>query len=130
MFRAGPFDDGGSRRPGHVPIGDPTDRAAAIAVQPHLAVGGVEPQRRREPHFHEVGRLEDGVGHAGRLQRSFDGALGDSQRELDTWVLAKRDEDEAIDACLARRLDQRQLALLVNAFDRVARLTRQRRRCR
>ena len=65
MFRAVPSVTAAGRRSSHVPEEIQLIGRLPSPYSRHLAVGGIEPQRRCEPHFHEVGRLEDRVRHAG-----------------------------------------------------------------
>ena len=52
LIACGRLADRGRRRMRHILIRNPADRPAAVAVDPDLAVGRIEPKRRRQPHFH------------------------------------------------------------------------------
>src|SRR5712691_5746 len=115
---------------GHVAERDPADRSPARAEDLRRALREIEAERGAEPHLHEHAGAQDRVGQTALLEVPLDAPLRRAKRALHFEVPGERHVDELADAGPARGIDELQLAVLVDAADRVIRLARERGRGR
>src|SRR2546427_2630394 len=115
---------------GHVAERDPADWSPARAEDPRRALREIEAECGAEPHLHEHAGAQDRVGQTALLQVPLDAPLRRAKRALHFEVPGERRVDELADAGPPRGIDELQLAVLVDAADRVIRLARERGRGR